>query len=95
MSEKEVRRAILSAARTVLPNATATTIVFTANARALRHFLEVRGAIIGDEEMRWTCRALLEQVKTEAAALFADFAVDTLPDGSPVVRKRLLDELVQ
>jgi thymidylate synthase (FAD) len=51
-NKKETSRAIRSAARSLLPNATETAIVVTANARALRHFLKVRGHLIGDIEMR-------------------------------------------
>jgi len=83
--KKEINRAIRSAARSVLPNATETKIFVTANARALRHFFRVRGAIEGDEEMRRVSAALLALLKAEAPALFADYAVDALADGSPIV----------
>jgi thymidylate synthase (FAD) len=83
--QKEIRRAIRSAARSVLPNATETKIFFTANARALRHFFQVRGALVGDEEMRCVSAALLQLLKIEAPSLFADFEVETLADGSPTV----------
>lgn len=85
LQQKELKRAIRSAARSVLPNATATKIMITANARALRHFLKVRGAIPGDEEMRRVAAALLTHLQIEAPSLFFDFAIDTLPDGSPIV----------
>src|SRR5207302_70772 len=41
LDRKEALRAIRSAARSILPNATETSIVVTANARSLRHFLAV------------------------------------------------------
>lgn len=85
MERQEISRAIRSAARSVLPNATETTILVTANARALRHFLKVRGSIPGDEEMRQVATELLKYLKTEAPSLFFDFRIDTLPDGSPIV----------
>jgi thymidylate synthase (FAD) len=85
---KEVRRAIYSAARSVLPNATETKVFVTANARALRHFLLVRGAIAGDEEMRQVSASLLRLLKVEAPTLFADYEIETLADGSPVVVHR-------
>ena len=85
---KELRRAIRSAARSVLPNATETKIVVTANARAWRHFLDVRGSIAGDEEMRRVAAAVLAIVAREAPGLFADFEVRTMPDGSPLVAHR-------
>lgn len=71
----ETRRALRSAARSVLPNALESIIVVTANARAIRHFLKLRGGIEGDPEMRLVAAALLETLRPEAPALFADFVV--------------------
>jgi thymidylate synthase (FAD) len=82
---KEIRRAIRSAARSVLPNATETKIFVTGNARAFRHFFRVRGALVGDEEMRNGCAALLRPLKLEAPALFADYEIIALADRSPMV----------
>ena len=47
LDKKETKRAIFSAARSVLPNATDTKVLVTGNARALRHFLKIRGGIPG------------------------------------------------
>jgi thymidylate synthase (FAD) len=85
LPKRELRRAMRSAARSVLPNATETKIVVTANARALRHFLRVRGSIPGDEEMRQVAAELLKYIQIEAPSLFGDFRIDTLSDGSPIV----------
>jgi thymidylate synthase (FAD) len=85
LSQKEFKRAIRSAARSVLPNATETKIVVTANARALRHFFKVRGSIPGDIEMRCIAAALFNLVRVEAPSLFADFKLDELSDGSPTL----------
>ena len=85
LQQKEFKRAIRSAARTVLPNATETKIVMTANARALRYFFRVRGSIPGDLEMREVAAALFEIVRADAPALFPDFVLHTLSDGSPVL----------
>jgi thymidylate synthase (FAD) len=87
LPRKEFLRSIRSAARSLLPNATETKIVVTANARALRHFMEVRGAIVGDEEMRRLATSLLMPLKREAPALFSDFVFEKLSDGSSLVRK--------
>jgi thymidylate synthase (FAD) len=83
--KKEHRRAVRSAARSVLPNATETKIVITANARAIRHFLHVRGSIIGDSEMRRVAAVLLRVMKTEAPSIFKDFRTGRLEDGSPII----------
>jgi thymidylate synthase (FAD) len=81
----ERRRALRSAARSVLPNALASIIVVTANARAIRHFLKVRGGIEGDPEMRLVSAALLTTLRPEAPALFADFVLSSPEDGLPLV----------
>src|SRR6516162_1933557 len=82
---REARRALRSAARSVLPNATETAIVVTANARALRHFFMVRGGIVGDAEMRYVGAALLDLVGPEAPAVFADFSIEFPGDGLPLL----------
>lgn len=87
MDSRESLRLRRSLARSVLPNAVETKIVVTANARALRHFLDVRGSIIGDPEMRLVSQRMLGLLKLEAPALFADFVELQLEDGWPVVKK--------
>jgi len=85
---KEVRRSIRSAARSILPNATETKIVFSANGRALRHFLEVRGGIIGDLEMRRVSALLYSRLQREAPALLCDFEMITYEDGYPLILRQ-------
>lgn len=87
-SSKEKRRALLSAARSILPNATETKLIFSANGRALRHFLLTRGAIVGDLEMRRVSALIYSRIVDEAPALLFDFEVTTLEDGHPVIRRR-------
>jgi len=82
---REATRALRSAARSVLPNAAETAMIITANARALRYFFKIRGNIVGDAEMRCVAAALLELVRPEGPALFADFSVECLADGLPIV----------
>jgi thymidylate synthase (FAD) len=77
MTPKERMRAIRSIARGVLPNATETTLVMTGNARAWRHLLTIRGAIIGDMEMRRFCFKSWELLRGEAPAMFDDFHAET------------------
>jgi thymidylate synthase (FAD) len=86
LREKEFKRAIRSAARSVLPNATESKLVMTANARALRHFFAVRGSIPGDVEMREVAAAIFTLVQAEAPALFPDFIMEKLSDGTPTLR---------
>jgi thymidylate synthase (FAD) len=91
LQQKEFKRAIRSAARSVLPNATETTIAVSANARALRHFFEVRGSIPGDVEMREVAGALFRLVQDEAPALFADFTLANLHDGTATLTRQKLN----
>jgi thymidylate synthase (FAD) len=86
LTSRELRRAIRSAARSVLPSSTETTLFVTANARALRHFLAVRGSTPGDREMRDVAVALFRAVLREAPAVFFDFKIATLADGSEMVQ---------
>jgi thymidylate synthase (FAD) len=90
-AQREVTRALRSAARSVLPNARETALVMTVNARALRNFLKLRGGIIGDAEMRCVAAALLNFIRPEGPALFEDFTVHNHPDGLPLVLHRDLE----
>lgn len=62
-------------ARCVLPNATATTLYASANVRAIRHFIELRGSAHADAEIRRLALALLTIMQREAPLLFADYTV--------------------
>lgn len=87
-SDRERRRFINSVARQVLPNAVSTRVMVTANARALRHFLALRGGIEGDREMREVSTVLLRVMSREAPVLFEDFEEVKLADGEPAVLLR-------
>jgi thymidylate synthase (FAD) len=76
------RKLARQAARSVLPNATETKIFITANARALRHFIELRGSEHADVEIRKVAVEMLCILQREAPSLFADYTLVPLPDGS-------------
>jgi thymidylate synthase (FAD) len=76
------RKAARQAARSVLPNATETKITVTANARALRHFLEQRGSVHAEPEIRKLAGAMLDILAAESPNLFGDYAKLPLPDGT-------------
>ncbi len=81
--EKTLRRKLArQAARSVLPNATETKIFVTANARALRHFIELRGNRHAETEIRKLAIAVLRLMQTEAPNLFGDYQLAPLPDGT-------------
>ncbi|MDP6403147.1 MAG: FAD-dependent thymidylate synthase [SAR202 cluster bacterium] len=81
---RDRRKAVRQAARAVLPNATETKIFVTANVRSWRHFIEMRGAVYADWEIRGLALAVLEILQLEAPLLFGDFTVDELPDGTRI-----------
>lgn len=76
------RKAARQAARSVLPNATETKIFVTANARALRHFLEQRGSAFAEPEIRKLACKLLDVLQRESPNLFGDYTRVPLPDGT-------------
>jgi thymidylate synthase (FAD) len=76
------RKVARQAARSVLPNATETKIFVTANARALRHFLELRGSRHAEPEIRKLANILLEVLQRESPHLFGDYRRIPLPDGT-------------
>lgn len=80
------RKLARQAARSVLPNACETKIFVTANARALRHFIELRGDEHADTEIRALAIRFLEILKIQAPAIFGDYEIDCLPDGTRVAR---------
>jgi thymidylate synthase (FAD) len=81
--DKTLRRKLArQAARSVLPNATETKIFVTANARALRHFIELRGSRHAEVEIRKLAVKVLHIMQNEAPHLFGDYQLTPLPDGT-------------
>ncbi len=70
------------AARSVLPNATETKVLFSANARALRWIITLRGGEGAEPEIRKLAVKLCRLMQQEAPNLFGDFEIVRLPDGS-------------
>ncbi len=68
-----VRKDARQAARSVLPNATETKLVVTANARALRHFIEMRGSKFAEPEIRMLAFKVWKILVGEAFNLFGDY----------------------
>lgn len=82
LSGTDKRKWARQAARSVLPNCTETKIFVTANARSLRHFIEMRGSRHADTEIRNLAIALLRVMQTEAPNIFGDYKIEPLPDGT-------------
>jgi thymidylate synthase (FAD) len=80
------RKMAREAARSVLPNATETMIFCTANARALRHFIELRGSEGAEAEIRRVAVQFLRIMQREATSIFGDYEIVPLEDGSEGTR---------
>ncbi|HEY1861950.1 MAG TPA: FAD-dependent thymidylate synthase [Gemmataceae bacterium] len=76
------RKLARQAARSVLPNATETKIFVSANARALRHFVEMRASRHAEVEIRKLAVGVLRIMMKEAPNLFRDYQLVPLPDGT-------------
>ena len=85
--QREARRSVLSAARSVLPSCTETSIFTTVNACALRYFFVFRGAIPWDRAMRELAVEILKAVQKKAPSPFFDFEIARFMNGSPMVRR--------
>jgi len=86
------RKQARQAARAVLPNATETRIVVTGNYRAWRHFIAVRASEHADIEIRRLAIACLRLLADVAPAVFGDFDIATLADGTEVATSPLATE---
>ena len=75
------RKKAREAARSILPNATETKIFVTANGRALRHFIEMRGDAAADVEIRKVAVALLKLLQADSPNLFGDYTLYDLEGG--------------
>ena len=81
----DLRKKVNQAARAVLPNETETLLVATANARAWRHFIEMRASAHSELEIRalavrvFLCLRMIEPI------LFGDYELKVLPDGTQSV----------
>lgn len=87
IEDKTIRRKrLLETARSVLPNATETKIFVTMNARALRHFFEMRGSIHADLEIRSLAVEMFQLVKESFPNLFPDMEIVTDKDKELSIR---------
>ncbi len=85
MEPRDRRKWARQAARSVLPNATETKIFVTGNSRAWRHFLELRGSIHADTEIRLLAVEVFRALKKESPSIFQDLELVDEPDGLPSI----------
>src|SRR4051794_25806106 len=81
-----VKKEITSALRRLAPTGLSTDIIWTANARTLRHVIEMRTAEGAEEELRMVFDLVARIARAEAPNLFADF--NRSDDGSWVPEHR-------
>ena len=86
MAPRDRRKWARQAARSILPNATETKIFVTGNSRAWRHFLELRGSVHADTEIRLLAVEVFRALKKESPNIFQDLELAEEPDGLPSVR---------
>lgn len=79
-TKTDKRKAARGAARSVLSPCIETQIVVTANVRAWRHFVELRGAMPAEHEIRQLACNVAKIMKKEAPNLFMDIEVRTADD---------------
>lgn len=78
LRKKQARQA----ARAILPNAAESRLVATANYRAWRHFIAMRATEHADVEIRTLAVSCLRLLQRQAPAVFGDFDISPLSDGS-------------
>jgi thymidylate synthase (FAD) len=79
------KKRALEAARSLLPNAAETRLIWTGNLRAMRQICSVRGSRFADLEIRRVAVEFTKQLKVAAPLTFADFSIVDGPDGLPEV----------
>jgi thymidylate synthase (FAD) len=85
-AKTDLRKKVQQCARSVLPNETEAPMVMTGNARAWRHFLEMRASAHAEIEIReLALRVFLCLYQTDPV-LFSDYRLEKLPDGTYEVK---------
>jgi thymidylate synthase (FAD) len=86
LTPRDRRKWARQAARSILPNACETKIFVTGNSRSWRHFLELRGSVHADTEIRLLAVEVFRVLKKESPNIFQDIELVDEPDGMPAVR---------
>ncbi len=82
----DLRKKVQQTARAVLPNETEAPIVVTGNARAWRHFLEMRANPHAETEIRALAFATYLCLAAADPILFSDYEIVAEPDGTYTVQ---------
>lgn len=86
--KKKHRKRINGASRSLLPACTETKIFCTVNARALRHFVEMRATPEADTEIRELAICLYNAVLSEMPAIFSDYELYDHPEAGNCLRSK-------
>jgi len=78
----DLRKKVRQVARAVLPNETEAPIVVTANARAWRHFFEMRASSHSETEIRAAAFSIFTCLKEVAPIIFGDYRTERYADGT-------------
>lgn len=78
----DLRKKVQQAARSLLPNETEAPIMVTANARAWRHFIEMRASSQAEVEIRALAFKIYQCLFSIEPILFEDYSEVSLPDGT-------------
>ncbi len=82
----DLRKKVQQTARSVLPNETEAPIVVTANARAWRHFIEMRASMHAEIKIRELALRAFLCLRHTDSVLFSDYTLDRLSDGTYAVK---------
>jgi thymidylate synthase ThyX len=85
-AKTDLRKKVQQTARSVLPNETETVIVTTGNARAWRHFMEMRASAHAETEIRELAVRIFLCLRLTDPVLFSDYTLEQISDGTYIVK---------
>jgi len=81
-SNFDVKKRITSALRRIMPDGMATSIIWSANHRTIRHVITMRTAEAAEVEIRYVFDKVARLMKERFPLIYADFEPSELPDGT-------------
>jgi thymidylate synthase (FAD) len=76
----DIKKRVTSALRRIVPDGMATSIVWTANHRTIRHVIAMRTAESAEVEIRYVFDKVARMMKTKFPRIYQDFEATELPD---------------
>lgn len=86
----DAKKKITSGLRRVMPNGMATSIIWTANHRTIRHVIAMRTAEPAEAEIRYVFDKVARLMKRKFPLIYADFTYTRLPDKTRSWRPKFL-----